>query len=274
MGWVTVETPNAVYKVALEWHLRRAVVPKGIDAAILEEVGEPNKLIQDTKKYGIYENVHKNDSPPKPIFHADYQKRNFATTILPDMAKQIMRVFALSIGSTGISPLLFVPSIYLFTIGGGPIFVPGKEIKKRKILLPIAEAIKRMGEGSKTYVHYRDALVAEKAETRVAPYLSRKLGRKPVIAIVYGAGHFGIARLLNKPSERRRILRNKWVRRAALNAVVHTTELEYNRSQKAWTVRDLEPLDIPKHQTFFRRVQARARLARVKTKRAIKRMRK
>jgi len=52
----------------------------------------------------------------------------------------------------------------------------------------------------------RNAIAAEKCETFLAQHLQKKLGRKPVIAVGWGTGHYGFKEFLEKPEKRRRVL--------------------------------------------------------------------
>ena len=58
----------------------------------------------------------------------------------------------------------------------------------------------------KGVVEIRNAITAEKTETFLAPKLRQELGRKPVIAMAWGVGHYGVKRLLENPLLRKRIL--------------------------------------------------------------------
>ncbi len=272
MGWITVETPNAVYKVAFETHFRKARVPEGIDAVVLEMANTPREVIGGlAERDVIYSRFNEFAASGKPIFHGD----TFAMdNEFEKMGKNLARLTGITVFATwmfGAPGFYTATGVRIASEFSKHFIVPGKELKMRRKLLPAMTAADKIYEIKNTVVHLRDALIAEKAESRIAPHMRKKLGRKPVIAIVYGAGHYNIARLLNKPTERRRTIQE-----IATNVprewLAFTTEITYDSKRKAWSMKNLDNIPIPKRKSAMQRWRARARLARVKTKRAIKRM--
>ena len=276
MGWITVETPNAIYKVVLETHLRDARLPIDVDATVVEMIGNISTVIKSLEKGGIYKETREENMVQKPVFHGDFSsEKKIARIFLKGSASLVARSMTLAVIAATISPSLFLPvgGLGMASMVSHAGLVPGREIKKRKVALPFLRAINQVYEGNDPLVTYRNALIAEKAEARIAPHLFQRLGRKPTIAIVYGAAHADIARLLSKPAERRRILRRKNLRKVSIDAVIHTTELTYNSKKKGWDFHDLDKLTIPSPKRIFKPTQARLRLAGIKIKRMMKRRR-
>lgn len=69
----------------------------------------------------------------------------------------------------------------------------------------------------KEMILIRNAIVAEKSEFFLAPRLREKLGRKPVIAMNWGAGHYGIKGLLKNSKKRNKILRKNKLEKYSTN---------------------------------------------------------
>ncbi|MBU2476441.1 hypothetical protein KKG83_03145 [Candidatus Micrarchaeota archaeon] len=120
--------------------------------------------------------------------------------------RKFIKKAAISVAILAVPPIVATPIankiIYNLNINDGEIRVP--------ILWDLTTQLDKIlygEEALKGIVTIRNAITAQKAEAFLAPKLKQELNRKPVIAMVWGAGHYEIKRLLKHPNERYRILK-------------------------------------------------------------------
>ncbi len=267
MGWITIETPNAIYKLTQEAHFRQTKLPKGIDAAILElDIPKQPKNMQESVYQKQYSGLF---SSTRPLFTGDIdtttpeQQRKFAKGFVRTIAQT-----ALSLGT--ITPFMIFPIAAIFSS------IPGGELgKTRKILLKMGV---RMGEvtiPSGGEVNYRNALIAQKAEEVIAPEMQKRLKRKPVIAVVYGAAHVGIASCLERPLFRRRILSRHTINEFGWQPELEQVmELHYNSEKKTIQFQKMGEIRHPAFAPWKKRLRAHGRVVRMKIKRLWNRWKK
>jgi hypothetical protein len=224
MGWTTVETPNAKYMLIFSPHFRPIEMPpKNIDAFILESASgqEAGELAKGLIKYENYK---------KPIESAirggkDIWVTDPATTLYSDQVV-FGKVTAWAVAGAVVSSLSKIPKnrkisrreFFARMLGkAAPVifFSPlaallslghSKSRIKHELFWQGTHKSVEFLYGSKGIGTLRNAVTAEKAESFVAPMLRQRLGKKPVIAMVWGPMHFGIKKLLQNPAKRKRIL--------------------------------------------------------------------
>lgn len=227
MAWTMVETPNAKYILVFSLHEAISEMPKDFDATIIES-GRREQIVKATTIVGTqYEKIVDyamarkkevwiTDAVPTERALARYNKGNkivlglagagVATTasavaiaVALKNKKVSRRTFLLWSGTIG---TMFSPLLSQFAFGR--ISKQQKEIKNEELW----NFLSRYNEliSGKGVVEIRNALTAEKAENFIAPLLQKKLGRKPIILMVWGAGHYGITRLLHNQKRREKII--------------------------------------------------------------------
>ncbi len=269
MSWITVETPNAIYKVVLEQHFRRPRLPEGLDAVVAEL---PWTFADQSLQF---ENVKYKK------FLVDSSSKNAVLIGDVDVSTKEMKKYRLK--SNLVSYLKITPPMVLTlglilplaiaTVVGVPMGGEMGKVKK-KIALPSMWILNKLG--GDRLDDYRNAIISKKAEEVIAPEIRKRIGRKPVIAIVYGSAHYLISNLLRSPAKRNRILsrfpRKRLGEQPNLEKVL---EVNYDPQRKVLKIKPLEStITIPSFKPLKKMMRARARLARMKTKRLWRRMRK
>lgn len=223
MAWTIVETPNAKYVLMFSAHVQRIErSPLEFDALILE-VGPAPKSAKDWTnfpqhaiKFSQYANlIGQATNGGKQVWLAVPTPTEL-TRIADRMRGVIFVGGTMGVGSAmhamgtikgsdalkaaglGIAAM---PLIHILTV---PLQIHRGRIKRHKlwkIATKVTELLSARG-----LVEVRNAVAAENAESLIAPQLQKKLGRKPIIAISMGSGHYGVKRLLEQPERRRRFL--------------------------------------------------------------------
>lgn len=221
MAWTTVETPNAKYVLVFSPHYRKAeAITTEFDALVLETGSyEPKNLFGKGKKscgYELYSNIISSAiSKNKQIWITDTPPTKKGLAV--DFAKQILPA------------ALFIKGVKMAkrTIDKRKNMGRREFLKKSSIsiglmtpvglqflqMFPQKGEIKsdRFWQGSTKYMEFfsspgvlkiRNAITAEKTERFIAPKLNTELGRKPVIGMVWGPGHYGIKELLQQPKKK------------------------------------------------------------------------
>ncbi len=263
MGWITVETPNAIYKVVQEMHIRKSRIPPKVDATILELDAPP---MNNSAHVHDYPKAYSNIIPARnnPLFTGDINGQT------PVMNKSSEWAFAKYVAGTFLTlGLIFPPTLLSITFLLQSI--PGGELGKvRKGMLRMGAKGTEILTSDMTPTDFRDALIAKKAEEIIAPEMRRRMKRKPVIAIVYGAAHVGIVDCLRKPSLRRKYLSAMPPEKLAeQDALSHVVEIEYDAKTSHVKRKIIGETHLPKFVPAKRRMAARARLLRQKFRRRI-----
>ncbi|MBI5229110.1 hypothetical protein HY991_03295 [Candidatus Micrarchaeota archaeon] len=219
MGWTKFETKNAKYILYLELHGSRA--PKGgpwRTAHILVLEGG-----SDMSKAQLLGCVNERRLRSKEVWFVDpgvtvfgsvqsMAPRLFGGALLVsgvyDAAKalkdnkrisrrEFLKRGLIMGGKLAAGTVLFPESLAL------PQALPGK-INRRELLRITAASLS--GAIPSPLIEFRNAVSAEKIERYLAPQLAKQVGRKPTIALVYGADHGGLVEHLKNPRLRKRIL--------------------------------------------------------------------
>ncbi len=227
MAWTTVETPNARYVLLFspDW-VKTGHAPEKFDALILESpyvIPENLNISKETITLKLFKEIVSDaakggkdvwitDARPKikPMARMvvgqlavilSVAKGSHVLLKLPEEKKKISRRKFLAKLFGGLSTLIIPSSI----IGPVSSSVFQTKIKHEKSWDVASKAFRLIG--GKGVVTLGNALTAEKADSFIAPRLQKQLGRKPVIAMAYGTGHYGIKKLLENPLKRQNILR-------------------------------------------------------------------
>ncbi|MBI1971819.1 MAG: hypothetical protein HYS53_00820 [Candidatus Aenigmarchaeota archaeon] len=213
MGYTDFSTPNADYTLHHALHVRK-ILPtgfRGLDCTILETPSDKGpdkadftKTILDNrrgigKQYSDILNWHMKTR--RPAFFTDSPAKDgvlgFTSGVLGDYLTTILLpvTFSLILNSSG-HPLAASVSRYIALYNtaacwlSGFAFLPNSDFSDSRV----KKALSYTTELSQFYTHLalRDALTARKAEEIVAPEMEKRLGRKPRIGIVFGAGHYGM----------------------------------------------------------------------------------
>lgn len=253
MGWITVETPNAIYKVILANHSITTHLPEGVDGFILESLSPKlRKMHRDVQ----YREAWKHEKNGVRLFHGDLDGSTNEIEVYHENA------FGRTLAKT--VALLATPLI-AGILGAGPLFVLERKRGPfgklgEKVVLISAHAVKFFGN-EKLLDDFRDALIAKKAEEVIAPEIAQRVGRKPVLGIVYGAAHVTIINMLKSPSKRRQVLsrfsNHNYGKQPYLDRVV---EMNYDKEKNRLSSRVIGEIKQPKFVALKRRMQARARL--------------
>jgi len=228
MAWTTIETKNAKYILLFGTHFsERERSPVGFDALIIENNGA---YAYDSMNLTDHKNLLKQAiEENKPVWLTDVElseeseRRFFIGNALQaaigsvgggvGVVKTSENMLALK--KKKITRRQFAKRM---AISLGLIMPFGRNVLEGLILQNLSGKIKNekywnattkidefvMGKG---VLEIRNAITAEKSEKFIAPELAKKLGRKPVIAMNWGAGHYGIRELLLNPAKRREIIR-------------------------------------------------------------------
>ncbi|MBI5553979.1 MAG: hypothetical protein HY917_04545 [Candidatus Diapherotrites archaeon] len=224
MAWITTETPNAKYVLIFSVHSGETEPsPTPFDALILETTG-----VSWNNALGAY-----NDPQYQKILAQAVRGQKTIWLTDPGLSEKAGRWGKTKAGILGAATAL-----------GSNVLIRAlmnrKKMTRRQFLsrmaisagllspgLPIALSIIAPGQSHSEEIRHpslwkkrtqisdiiygglttvRNAITAEKAETRIAPLLRKELGRKPVIAMAWGVGHYGIKELLENPQKRKKIL--------------------------------------------------------------------
>lgn len=273
MGWTTVETPNAVYRIFHEFHSRASRTPTDqLDALILENAtGEP--AVEHFTKDRSLARVHSSPGiENKPIFFADapINPRGYVTSALRFTSTLAS---ASAVAHTMGGPTAAISAAVATTAAWAAIpvlLVPGRELKWRKPILRLASLLVDLYIDPR-FTKFRNALVAQKAEQVIAPQLAVALHRKPVIGIEYGAAHTGIVEMLKKPVLRRRTLSRFNTgnpEKAAIDTQIF--EMHFNPQTQSWEgALRRNAITLPRRRPLSKRASAYWRLGRKKAKRFV-----
>ncbi len=273
MGYEIVETSTATYYVISDDHSKRTREGKfdnlpsvKFDSLIVEDIsGQPEhrESLSDVmqKKLELYQsNTHRIDIGDIPTNVAPVLGRIFtivgtgALVLTAAHPAATWAILPLSIGMVASGKLL------------------AKKGEHSSSLNKLSQMITfpaKIFLGKKATTH-RNAVIAEKAEQFIAPAIHAELNRKPVIGIVYGAYHAGdIARLLREPRQRRRILER-------IPTKYRQPQMEslgtFRYTRDGWKITQTkQAIRFPTPRTIIMRMKARARLARMKGKKWVRR---
>ncbi len=225
MAIIRIKTKNADYLVELGSHTKqkptiRTDLYRKADAFILE--GNTINLLQKAYPKIFAEAKNKN----KTIWLADApSKRENAKWVIERLPGPALGV---CLGALIVSKLdkqkmitrrkflglLYKAGILFVTAGVVKEMTPGKlaswvaVIKKGqmpKLLLDLGITTSDIVKTAA--VEGRNVLIAQIAESFIAPHLSEKLGKRPKIYVWMGAGHISLPKLIEKPSYRRKVFK-------------------------------------------------------------------
>ncbi len=198
MTTVEVETRNAKYILLFGQHfLSSSYTNKSFDAVIIEGVRKEGPVLSKRPSSldhpQFQDLVSKAAKEGKQIWITDPPIKK-TSRISHEI--RIMTLGILSLPYWLLDPLIDIYyDIYSEKGKKPPVEWP------RKAKTKINEII-----GGKIVTILRNVVNTEKADSFLAPRLRKEIQRKPVIAMAFGSGHFGIKYLLENPRKRRKIL--------------------------------------------------------------------
>ncbi len=233
MAWTVVETPNARYVLIFKAHdfgFKVEQSPLKFDAVVLEGVGYIRGVAERENYANIVKQALENNSQ---IWVADISptKKSFLRARLGQgvVVGSFLAAFiysgkkiynrlksGASSSDSKLSRRELFSRILKLGIVVSALSFPTVQVLDR-FLKQHSREIKHKGywnistmvnelESGKGLTTIRNAIVAEKTESFLAPKLHEELGRKPVIAMCWGGAHYGILGFLQNPQKRKDIL--------------------------------------------------------------------
>ncbi len=269
MGYQIVETLAAKYYVIGEHHLREPQIPTvSFDSIILEDVGVHSRFNDVPAKYAGYA-IHGNEKTARRVDLGDVSQKSISINKVKLRLGLIGGTGAYLI--TGSHPLLgfaIVGAVLTSIIGAGIGAAGGELSSTRRKMRDMLSIFNRPIVGKKV-ADYRDAIIVEKAEKFIAPSLSKRNHRKPIICVVYGSGHQSdLVKMLRNPTHRRRTLANipPSYREPGIKSLC---TFEYQNGK--WKViHQKDAIRPPAHRTVRKRIRARTKLLVQKLKRWVR----
>ncbi|MFH1224821.1 MAG: hypothetical protein V1676_03380 [Candidatus Diapherotrites archaeon] len=226
MGYLDFETENAKYRLELGSHLSAIKNAPRYDAIIYEYPPQESGILhfathEQILPYGasVFSFAKKNgipifmaDAEPKKSVRAASVRKNLLKSLLilggsgaaaGAVTHNLMGRKMNRRGFTALMAELFAIATVRDLWGTLPLARSG-EIKKRRLQRWLYA--KTFSIWPDPWIEVRNVIMAEKAESFIAPMLAKSKGRKPTIYVPYGACHAGIPEALKDAGYRKKVL--------------------------------------------------------------------
>jgi len=199
MGWEKVETKNATY--ILDYSAETSKIGNFPDS--------PDAIANQITLYAR-DPKHHLSFPNALVFRIDVEVNKRKRSAVYDKSKAIWSILTISALIAGFKGrhYLIPPAIYIMGFPAwGAVIANAKRGKLnffQKAFLRSQESI--LFKLYPRYIKLRDAMMAARLESTVAPNVRKQTGRKPVILVTLGNDHSGIGKMLMKRTMRERTI--------------------------------------------------------------------
>lgn len=252
MAWETIETPNAKYVLIFSKHsITTEKSPINYDALILESgLDTPQGTMQAEQYAALVEQAAKNNNPVwvtdvAPTQSAIIKGKTMAA--LPVLVPLVIGAkLLLGNNSAKTTPRRqALKKIFAAIMLGasGATFADGVFLGRSKSQIKNPAYWKLSSKYTELFlgkgiITIRNAVTAEKTEKFIAPQLQKELGRKPVIAIVFGDRHYGIKEHLLFPHKRRQVLHKNNLEKYIVPEYERSYRIALDKAGKVWIVEE------------------------------------